>query len=157
MASGELVAVLKAAKDVHAVARADARGIVIGALLAWLLIGMSLATLSSYAGKRTAQRMEALAKRLAGIDRFDDDTARYQVDMARAVLGPLADPFDVMADALKSSYTRNVEARSHIAALFQINPHYVLLCKLDGNIVETKPAFYALTCLPFESVRGKRI
>ncbi len=157
VASGELVAVLKAAKDVHAVARADARGIVIGALLAWLLIGMSLATLSSYAGKRTAQRMEALAKRLAGIDRFDDDTARYQVDMARAILGPLADPFDVMADALKSSYTRNAEARSHIAALFQINPHYVLLCTLDGHIVEANPAFYAMTGLPFEAVRGQRI
>jgi len=101
--------------------------------------------------------MEALAKRLAGIDRFDDDTARHQVDMARAILGPLADPFDVMADALKSSYTRNVEARSHIAALFQINPHYVLLCTLDGHIVEANPAFYAMTGLPFEAVRGQRI
>ena len=155
--SGELVAVLRATEDVLAVARVDARGIVIGAVLAWLLIGISLAALSSYAGNRTAQRMEALAKRLVGIDRFDDDTARHQVDMARSSLGPLADPFDVMADALKSSYARTVEARSHIAALFQINPHYVLLCTLDGHIVDANPAFYAVTGLPFEAVRGQRI
>ena len=155
--SGEIVAVLRATEDVYAAARTDARAIVIGALLAWLLIGMSLAALSSYAGKRTALRMEALAKRLADIDRFDGDTARHQVEMARASLGPLADPFDVMADALKSGYTRNAEARSHIAALFQINPHYVLLCTLDGHIVDANPAFYAMTGLPFEAVRGQRI
>ena len=155
--SGDLVAVLRATEDVHAAARADARRIAIGAVLAWLLIGMSLAALSSYAGKRTVHRMEALAKRLAGIDRFDDDTARHQVEMARSSLGTLADPFDVMADALKSGYECNVEARSHIAALFQINPHYVLLCTLDGHIVDANPAFYAMTGLPFEAVRGQRI
>ncbi len=44
-----------------------------------------------------------------------------------------------------------------MAALYQINPHYVLLCTMDGEIVEGNPAFYAATGLPPEAVRGGRI
>ncbi len=155
--SGERVAVLRSVEVVHKSGLKGAGMIVGGAVLSWLLIGIALLALSTYAGKQTAQRMEALANRLASSERFDNNTARNHVNAARSGLGPLADPFDALVDALKSSNDRNVESRSHIAALFQINPHYVLLCTLDGHIVDANPAFYAMTGLPFDAVRGQRI
>ncbi len=44
-----------------------------------------------------------------------------------------------------------------MASLYQINPHYVVLCSLDGEIIEANPAFYAATGLPAAAVRGGRI
>jgi PAS domain S-box-containing protein len=41
--------------------------------------------------------------------------------------------------------------------LYQVNPHYVLLCTLDGRIVEANPAFYAVTGMPPEAVRNGRV
>lgn len=155
--SGERVAVLRSADDIHAGARKGVGGIILLAVLVWLLTGVSLALVSVYAGSRTVERMEVLANRLAGLDRFDENTARSWVNMARPHLGPFARPVDVMVCALKDNNTRHAEARSQIAALFQINPHYVLLCTLDGHIVDANPAFYAMTGLPFEAVRGQRI
>lgn len=155
--TGERVAVLRAAEEVRSVARADARSVVVGAALIWLLLGIGLGALSSYAGRQTAKRMEAIATRLAGIERFDDKIVQKLSDEAQSSLGPLADPLNVMALTLQRGYARSVEARSHIAALFQINPHYVLLCTLDGHIVDANPAFYAMTGLPLDAVRGQRI
>ncbi len=155
--TGEHVAVLKAARDVHTASRGEALRIVAGALVLWFLIGVFLTALATYAGKRTGHRMEELVNRLAGIKRFDDESARQHVATARNSLGPLANPFDAVVDVLEQNYGSYVEARSQIAALFQINPHYVLLCTLDGHIVDANPAFYAMTGLPFDAVRGQRI
>ena len=33
----------------------------------------------------------------------------------------------------------------------------MLVCTLDGHILDANPAFYAVTGLPFEGVRGNRI
>ncbi len=155
--SGERVAVLASATAIHAAAQKGGGWIIAGAVLALLLLGGGLVLLSIYSGSRVADRMEVLARKLAGMDRFDESTARTYVNMTRPHLGALADSMDTMVNVLTTCHQRHIESRNQIAALLQINPHYVLLCTLDGHIVDANPAFYAITGLPWEAVRGQLV
>ena len=136
--------------------KAAARRTILLALLVWLIALGGLAGLAWFGGRRAAERMQALARDLAKAGPSHGDASAL-LERAAAPLGPFAEPFGALAGALRAAHAETAEARSHVAALLQINPHYVLLCTLDGHIVDANPAFYAMSGLPFEAVRGNRI
>jgi PAS domain S-box-containing protein len=125
--------------------------------LLWLAVVLTLAGGAWYAGPYAAQRLGSLADRLAAQDGPAGQDRRALVELAGRSLGPFAMPLYAVADAADRSRDQAAETRSTVAALLQINPHYVLVCTLDGQIVDANPAFYAVTGLPFEGVRGGRI
>ncbi|HLT45767.1 MAG TPA: PAS domain-containing protein [Rubricoccaceae bacterium] len=151
------VLALRPVTEVIAPYKAAARRTVLLALLVWLVSLGGLAALVWYAGRRTTERMQGLARDLAALDPARGGDAAQLIERAGADLGRFAEPFGALAEALRTAHAETAEARSHVAALLQINPHYVLLCTLDGHIVDANPAFYAMSGLPFEAVRGNRI
>ena len=124
-------------------------------LLLWLIAVVGLGWLPWAAGRRASAPVERIAQRLATLDGSGD--ARAELDRVAQTLGPAAEALRPLAGALDAARAEAAEARSHVGALLQINPHYVLLCTLDGHIVDANPAFYAMSGLPFEAVRGNRI
>lgn len=149
------VLALRRADEVGEAFGGGARRTVVVGLLAWLAAAAALGGLAWYAGRPTAARVEALAHRIAGL--HTDEEARTDLGRAAQTLGPLATALSPLATALVEARAEAAESKSHVAALLQINPHYVLLCTLDGHIVDANPAFYAMSGLPFEAVRGNRI
>lgn len=128
----------------------------LGAAL-WALVAAAIAAGAWYAGPRAGARLGAVAARLAAPDGPQGDDRRRFAAVAAREFGPLAAPLDAIGEAVDRSREQLAEARATLAALLQINPHYVLLCTLDGHIVDANPAFYAVTGLPFEAVRGNRV
>ncbi len=117
-------------------------------LLAGVLVGMAW-----YAGPRAAGQLALLGERVAQ----GDADGQARIRRARLQLGPLADAFQPVVARLRALGAHDADVRAHLAALYQINPHYVLLCSQDGEIIEANPAFYAATGLPAEAVRGGRV
>ena len=117
-----------------------------------LLVGV-LVVMAWYTGPRTATQLSLLGERIAQGDADGKALIRH----AQLWLGPLADAFEPVVRRFRAQAERNRDVEGHVAALYQINPHYVLLCSQDGEIVEANPAFYAATGLPFAAVRGGRI
>ncbi len=148
---------LRAAEDVRLAFKPFARRVALTAVVVWLLGAFGLYGLVWFAGTRTVRHTQALAERLGTLDSDRLAEGWGHIEQARGALGALVGPFEAVAHALEHAHTRTQEARSHMAALLQINPHYVLVCTLDGHIVDANPAFYAMTGLPFEAVRGNRI
>ena len=132
----------------------SAEGDAIETLLATLLLGSllvaMLVVIGWYAGPRASQDLSLLGERVAT---GAGDRAAL-VRSGRRALGPLAEAFLPLAAKLGSQERDMHGAREHVAALYQINPHYVVLCALDGRIVEANPAFYAITGLSSDVVRG---
>jgi PAS domain S-box-containing protein len=155
--AGRVVALRPAAEVVAASAPAARRTVRLVALV-WLVGVAGLGGLAWYAGRHTAARMKALAGALAASDSdpAHGGDAVDHLDRARRELGAYAAPFGVLAAAVEEARAAAAEAKSHVAALLQINPHYVLVCTLDGHIVDANPAFYAASGLPFEAVQGNR-
>ena len=145
--------------SVAAASRSD-RGIPLPTLLGtlawafalWSLLAGTLAALGWIDGPRTAARLTAFGEQVA---RGDADPAAMR-DASRG-LGTLAGAFAPVAARIRREATDRAEQREHVAALYQINPHYVLLCTLDGRIVEANPAFYAATGMPPEAIRDGRV
>jgi PAS domain S-box-containing protein len=154
-----LVVVVAAPGDTRlaAMAPASGRGLMRSLLVLWLVVGVVVAAGAWYAGPYAAQRLGSLAARLASPDGPTGQDRRALVDSAARSLGPFASPLDAVADAADRARDQLAETRTTVAALLQINPHYVLVCTLDGQILDANPAFYAVTGLPFEGVRGNRI
>lgn len=117
------------------------------------LLAAALVVMAWYAGPRTVKDLALLGERIA---HGGGDRAALVRHGSRA-LGPLAESFLPIASRLTAQDREVSGTREHVAALYQINPHYVLLCTLDGMIVEANPAFYAMTGLPIDAVRGGRI
>ena len=128
-------------------------GPVVAAAALWgVLVGV-LIVMAWYAGPHTAHQLGLLGERIAAGSADGEALIRH----AGVRLGPLADAFAPVADRLRAQGARMADERQHLAALYQINPHFVLLCTQDGEIVEANPAFYAATGLPIEAVRGGRV
>jgi PAS domain S-box-containing protein len=106
-----------------------------------------------YTGPRTAHQLALLGERVAQGDADGDALIRH----AGLWLGPLAEAFKPVVTRFQHLGRHARDVKEHIAALYQINPHYVLLCTMDGEIVEANPAFYAATGLPIAAVRGGRV
>ena len=119
----------------------------------WGLLVGALVVMAWYAGPRTAAQLGLLGERVAQGGADGDALIRH----AGVWLGPLADAFGPVAARLRALGAEAEDVKGHVAALYQINPHYVVLCGQDGEIVEANPAFYAATGLPPEAVRGGRV
>ena len=117
-----------------------------------LLVGVFV-VMTWYAGPRTATQLALLGERIAQGNGDGNALIRH----AGVWLGPLADAFQPVVDRFRRQAVRAKDVQQHLAALYQVNPHYVVLCTLDGEIVEANPAFYAATGLPIEAVRGGRV
>ena len=150
-AGGPLVAAVRplgAAETERSVVEALVAALVLGGALAGLLVVMAW-----YAGPRASKDLALLGERVAhgGGDRA------ALVRHGRRALGPLAEAFLPVASRMTAQDREVSGTREHVAALYQTNPHYVVLCSLDGRIVEANPAFYAVTGLSPEVVRGGRV
>ncbi|HLA64362.1 MAG TPA: PAS domain-containing protein [Rhodothermales bacterium] len=136
--------------------RASWLAIGVGAGL-WGLVAALIIVGAWYAGPRAGARLAAVAARIGAPDGpTGDDLDRFLATAMRE-FGPLAAPLTAVGVVADRSRDQLAETRGTLAALLQINPHYILLCTLDGHIVDANPAFYAVTGLPFEAVRGNRI
>lgn len=126
---------------------------VTAALSLWgVLVGV-LVIMAWYAGPRTSVQLSLLGERVAQGAADENVLIRHS---ARA-LGSLAESFSPVAERLRGLREKIREMDGHVAALYQVNPHFVILCSLDGQVVEANPAFYAATGLPVETVRGGAI
>ena len=117
-----------------------------------VLVGM-LVVLAWYTGPRTSTQLTLLGERIAQGDADGEALIRH----AGLWLGPLAGAFGPVVARLRALGARGESVKGHLAALYQINPHYVVLCSQDGEIVEANPAFYAVTGLPPDAVRGGHV
>ncbi|PAP77188.1 PAS domain-containing protein [Rubrivirga marina] len=126
---------------------------VVAAVALWgLLVGVFI-VMTWYTGPRTANQLALLGERMAQGDADGDALIRHSA----VWLGALAEAFQPVADRFRQLRLHARDVDQHVAALYQINPHYVVLCTQDGEIVEANPAFYAVTGLPIAAVRGGRI
>ena len=136
-----------------------------GILLLLLLLSLAGLALSMLRADAYAVRqMQDLSGHLTRADADNPAQTEGAIGQARAALGPYVAPFTSLVGIIGEARVRVreareavTEARGHAAALLQINPHYVLVCTLDGEIVDANPAFYAITGLAFENIRGRRI
>ena len=116
----------------------------------WGVMAGVLTVMAWYTGPRTAHQLALLGERIGQGNADAESLIRH----AGLWLGPLADAFAPVSKRLRTLGLRAADERQHLAALYQINPHYVLLVAQDGEVVEANPAFYAATGLPIEAVRG---
>ncbi len=126
---------------------------VCGALALWGALAVLLLVVAWYTGPQTATQLALLGERIAQGDTDGSALVRH----AGIWLGPLADAFEPVVGKIRQMGAEAADTRDHVAALYQINPHYVVLCSFDGHVVEANPAFYAATGLPIQAVRGGRI
>jgi PAS domain S-box-containing protein len=126
---------------------------VIATVSLWgVLVGV-LVMMTWYTGPRTSNQLALLGERMAQGDADGDALIRH----AAVWLGPLAEAFQPVAARFRQLRLHARDVDQHVAALYQVNPNYVILCTQDGEIVEANPAFYAVTGLPIAAVRGGRI
>ncbi|MEM1116718.1 MAG: PAS domain-containing protein [Bacteroidota bacterium] len=123
---------------------------VTAALSLWGVLAGGLVIMTWYAGPRSSVRLSLLGERVAQGAADGNVLIRH----SQATLGSLADAFAPVVDRLKDLGQRIRETDGHVAALYQVNPHYVVLCTFDGEVIEANPAFYAATGLSIEAVRG---
>lgn len=116
----------------------------------WGLLVGCMAMMAWYAGPNTTARLERLSARIAEGDADPEVLIRH----ARMSLGGMADVFAPIARKMTAAWASLGQSREHVRALYQVNPHYVLLCTLDGRIIEANPAFYAVTGLSLEALKA---
>jgi len=125
-------------------------GVAVWAAAFWGLLVGCMAMMAWYAGPYTATKLERLGARIAQGDADPDELIRH----AHLSLGGMADVFSPIARKMTSAWASVGQSREHVRALYQVNPHYVLLCTLDGRIIEANPAFYAVTGLSLEALKA---
>ena len=130
----------------------DAARALLWAFVLWSGLVGALAVRAYADGPRTAARLAAFAEQVA---RGDADAGAVRA--AGRDLGTLAGAFAPVLTRLRADDRDRAEQRDHVAALYQVTPHYLVLCSLDGRLVEANPAFYAATGVPPEAVRDGRI
>ena len=118
----------------------------------WAFLLGTMLIMAWYAGPRTAVQLERLANRIVKGDVF----AQKLVREAAGDLGPIAMSLMGVAESIDATRGERHGQRDHVGALYQVNPHYLLLATLDGDLIEANPAFYAITGLPTEAIRGGR-
>lgn len=123
------------------------------AFVLWALLVGLVVLMAWYAGPRSAAHLALLGERIAQGAADGSVLIRH----SKLSLGALADAFEPTAARLRQLGAQLHDRDQHVAALYQVNPHYLLLCSFDGEIVEANPAFYAATGLPIEAVRGGRV
>ncbi|MEM6326380.1 MAG: PAS domain-containing protein, partial [Bacteroidota bacterium] len=123
-------------------------------LVLTLLVLGAVSGMAWYAGPRATAVLSVTAERMAA-NRTGDP--RTQVEAAERVLGVLASPLRPLATRLLTSRSELSDASRQVAALLQINPHYVLIATFDGELIEANPAFYAATGLAPQAFRGSPI
>ncbi|MEM1054122.1 MAG: PAS domain-containing protein [Bacteroidota bacterium] len=128
-----------------------ALGLALGLIV--LVLG-AVAAMAWYAGPRATAVLNVTAERMAA---NRDGDPRTQVEAAERVLGVQASPLRPLAKRLLATRSDLSDASRQVAALLQINPHYVLIATFDGELIEANPAFYAATGLDPAIVRGSRI
>ncbi len=111
-----------------------------GLLVAVLLLG------GYWAGPWTQRRLARAADKLGRGEGAPDAVVRA-ARPAADVLAPVAQRLGHLTAAVAG-------ARDHVAALYQVNPHYVVLASMDGRLVEANPAFYAVTGLAPDALHG---
>ena len=116
----------------------------------WGVMIGCLAIMAWYTGHYTSSRLERLAVRISAGDADPDVLMRH----ARLSLGEMATVFAPIAHKMTRAWASVAQSREHVRALYQVNPHYVLLCSLDGRIIEANPAFYAVTGLSLEALKA---
>ena len=122
--------------------------------VAFALVALALggvAGLAWYAGPRAATILGVTSERMAA--NYEGDP-RTQTEAAERMLGGLAAGLRPLAGRLLESRADLADASRQVAALLQINPHYVLIATMDGHLIEANPAFYAATGLVPASLRG---
>ena len=128
------------------------RTVIAAASLWGLLVGV-IVVMTWYTGPRTANQLTLLGERMAQGGADGDALIRH----SSVWLGALAEAFAPVSARFRQLGLRAREMEQHVASLYQINPSYVVLCTQQGEVVEANPAFYAITGLPIEAVRGGRI
>lgn len=123
-------------------------------LLLTLLVLAGIGAMTWYAGPRATAVLSVTAERMAA---NRDGDPRTQVEAAERLLGALATPLRPLATRLLASRSDLSDASRQVAALLQINPHYVLIASFDGEVIEANPAFYAVTGYNPDDIRGGRI
>ncbi|MEM0963396.1 MAG: PAS domain-containing protein [Bacteroidota bacterium] len=119
---------------------------------AWALLVAAFVFMAYALGPVVERRIETLTRRLVGSQRPEGILSDGE-----ASLGTTVDVLRPVASQL-AEYQRERQAdREHIAALYQTSPHPILLCSIDGEAIEANPAFYALSGLMPDRVRGARI
>jgi PAS domain S-box-containing protein len=141
------------ALDMAAPARGDIGVVLAFGLGAWGLLVGFLVVFAWYTGPYTASLLGKLSTRIAQGDADVSALIRH----AEGTLGPLATAFDAVGRRMSQLGKLHGESRDHVAALYQINPNYVLLCTLDGRVIEANPAFYAITGLSPDALRGNQV
>ncbi len=124
------------------------------AALVWMLVA-GVAFLVLRISRRPADLLEALARDLA---RSDDVTALELVQRkfdTRSMLGDRAKPLFDLASDLLITRRRAKDAQTLANAFMQVGPHYVLLCTLDGKVLDANPAFFARTNMMPDWLRGQ--
>lgn len=116
----------------------------------WGLLVGCMAVMAWYAGPYSTTRLERLSARIAEGDADPEVLIRH----ARMSLGGMAEVFAPIARKMTTAWASVGQSREHVRALYQVNPHYVLLCTLDGRIIEANPAFYAVTGLSLEALKA---
>ncbi|MGB3541874.1 PAS domain S-box protein [Rubrivirga sp.] len=115
----------------------------------WAVLVVVVALLAYVLGPRRSQRVRAEAKVIA-----DSPTPLQHISRRRADLGQDLDALLPLVAQLDLKNRESRELRGHVAALYQISPHPLVLAELGGALVEGNPAFYALTGLSPQDVRG---
>lgn len=126
------------------------------AALLWLLVaGVAVAVLRM--GRRPAELLQNLARDLARSESVSAIELVQKKIEVRTLLGDRSKPLFDLASDLVSARERAEDARTLANAFLQVGPHYVLLCTLDGKILDANPAFFARTNLMAEWLRGQPI
>lgn len=133
-------------RPAYALPAASRLGTITALGVLWGVLALLLVAGGWWAGPRVRRRLAGTVSRLAHpetrspeavLNRADPDTAQ--------LLAPLAARLSHLA-------TGAAAARAHAGALYQVNPHPVLLVTMDGRFVEANPAFYATTGLAPEAL-----
>lgn len=125
-----------------------------GALLLWVLVA-AVAVAVLRLSRRPADLLEALARDLAGSDDADAMGLVQKKFEARPLLGDRAKPVFALASELFAARRRARDAQALANAFFQLGAHYVVLCSMDGRVLDANPAFFARSNLMPEWLRGQ--
>lgn len=124
------------------------------ALLLWLVVaGAALAVLRL--SRRPADLLVALARDLA---KTEDVSAMELVQRKfemRPLLGDRAKPLFALASEYFAARREARDAQALADAFLQIGSHYVLLCTMDGKVLDANPAFFARVGMMPEWLRGQ--
>lgn len=152
-----VVAAVQSAVQMNTAQAAFARMSLLIFGVCWLLAVCAAFMLLYILDRRKEETVISATEQLLALKGTNEGASKQVLRSLREELGRLHDPLVEVDQVLQQQHARNQEIRGHVAALFQINPHYALICTLDGHIVDANPAFYAMTGLPFEVIRGNRI